>query len=91
MKKLLIAGVLGFGLVLSGCGKAPQVMSAEFSSMDDCLAAIQRNTGEKLDIVSNEFGEVSGFLKGTKLGFGCKTESTGTKGLIVNGWYQVEG
>ena len=90
MKKLLIAGVLGFVLVLSGCGKAPQVMSAEFSSMDDCLAAIQRNTGEKLDIVTDKFGEVSGFLEGTKLGFGCKAESTGTKGLIVSGWYQVE-
>ena len=87
MKKIIILAAL-IGLV--GCGKAPQAMSAEFSSMDNCLTAIQRNTGEKLDIVTDKFGEVSGFLEGTKLGFGCKAESTGTKGLIVSGWYQVE-
>ena len=87
MKKIIILAAL---IGLAGCGKAPQAMSAEFSSMDNCLAAIQRNTGEKLDIVTDKFGEVPGFLEGTKLGFGCKAESTGTKGLIVSGWYQVE-
>lgn len=87
MKKLLLVGVV-IGLV--GCGKAPQSMSAEFSTMDDCLSSIEKKSGYRLDIITDKLGDVSGFLEGTKLGFGCKTEATGTKGLIVNGWYQVE-
>ncbi|WP_434278980.1 hypothetical protein [Acinetobacter sp. CE-15] len=75
---------------LFGCSKNPQVMSAEFTSMDNCLAAIQRNSGRQLDIVTDKLGDISGFLKDTKLGFQCKTEATGTKGVVVNGWYQTD-
>ena len=67
-----------------------QVMSAEFTSMDNCLAAIQRNSGRQLNIVTDKLGDISGFLKDTKLGFQCKTEATGTKGVVVNGWYQTD-
>ncbi len=77
-------------LSLYGCGKNSQVMSAEFSSMDNCLSAIQRNSGKELEIVTDKLGDISGFLKATKLGFQCKTEATGTKGVVVNGWYQTE-
>lgn len=87
MKKIFLLCLM-VGLV--GCGKAPQQMSGEFSTMDSCLSAIQKKSGMELDIITDKFGDVSGFLKGTKLGFGCKAESTGTKGLVVNGWYQVE-
>jgi hypothetical protein len=87
MKKVIILATL-VGFV--GCGKTPQSMNAEFNSMDNCLSSISKNSGKKLDVVTDKFGEVSGFLEDTKLGFGCKTETTGTKGLVVSGWYQVE-
>ncbi|MCV2445588.1 hypothetical protein [Acinetobacter bereziniae] len=77
-------------LSLYGCGKKSQVMSAEFSSMDNCLSAIQRNSDKELEIVTDKLGDISGFLKDTKLGFQCKTEVTGTKGVVVNGWYQTD-
>ncbi|MFW1996908.1 hypothetical protein ACG904_18450 [Acinetobacter guillouiae] len=86
--KYLAGLILVLGLY--GCGKNTQVMSAEFSSMDNCLSAIQRNSGKQLDIVTDKLGDISGFLKDTKLGFQCKTEATGTKGVVVNGWYQTD-
>jgi hypothetical protein len=86
MKKIIILAAL---IGLSGCSKT-QVMSGEFRTMDSCLTKIQENSGYELDIVTDEFGNISGFLKGTKLGFECKTESTGTKGVVVKGWYQVK-
>ena len=88
MKKLFLLTFVC--LVLVGCGKATQTMSGEFSSMDSCLLSIEKKSGYSLEIITDKLGNVSGFLKGTKLGFGCQAESTGTKGLIVRGWYQVE-
>lgn len=87
MKKFVLFTAICF---LVGCGKAPQTMSGEFSSMDSCLASIEKKSGYSLEIITDKLGNVSGFLKGTKLGFGCQSEATGTKGLIVRGWYQVE-
>lgn len=75
-------------LGLSGCSNTKS-MSAEFETMDDCLSAIKNNSGHELEIITDKLGDISGSLVGTKLGFGCKTEATGTKGLIVKGWYEV--
>lgn len=86
MKKILFMALF---IGLTGCS-SHQTMSAEFKSMDDCLSKIREETGHDLDIVTDKAGDISGFLKGTKLGFQCKSEITGTKGLIVKGWYQVK-
>lgn len=76
-------------LLLVGCSKV-ETMSGEFSTMDGCLSAIENKSGKQLEIITDKLGNISGNLKGTKLGFECKTNATGTKGLVVNGWYQVE-
>ncbi|MCE6007563.1 hypothetical protein [Acinetobacter soli] len=86
MKKIAILGLMAF---LYGCSNS-QVMNAEFTTMDDCISSIQKHSGKNLDIVTDKFGEISGFLEGTKLGFSCKTEATGSKGLLVKGWYEVK-
>ncbi|WP_336141983.1 hypothetical protein [Acinetobacter sp. 102] len=86
MKKiLLLVGV--FSLV--GCSNT-EIMSGEFSSMDNCLNSIEQKTGKKLEIVIDKIGEISGYQGNTKLDFQCKTEATGTKGIIVKGWYEAE-
>lgn len=71
-------------------GSKTEVMSGEFSTMDNCLNAIEQKTGKKLEIITDKLGDISGFLTNTKLGFQCKTEATGTKGIIVKGWYEAE-
>ncbi|MDF2419185.1 hypothetical protein GWP85_16970 [Acinetobacter beijerinckii] len=81
--------LLLFIILMASCSNT-EVMSGEFSSMDSCLLAIEKKSGKQLEIVTDKLGDISGTLKGTKLGFQCKTNSTGSKGLVVNGWYQIE-
>lgn len=89
MRKILgLCLVVGLGL--SGCSKSPKSMNAKFSSMDSCLSSIERDSGMSLEVITDKPNDVSGFLRGTKLGFGCQAESTGTSGLVVKGWYGVE-
>lgn len=85
--KILI--LLGLFIGLSACSKT-EVMSGEFATMDNCLNAIEKKSGKNLEIVTDKIGDISGNLEGTKLGFECKTNATGTKGIIVKGWYEVE-
>jgi hypothetical protein len=76
-------------LIISGCGKSAEVMSAEFSSMDSCLSSIKRNYGGKLNIISDELGEISGKLSNGE-DFACKTKTSGTKGVYVEGWFTIK-
>ena len=65
------------------------LMNAEFKSMDSCLSSIERATGKRLNIIQDKLGNISGYIGDTKLDFQCKTEMTGSKGIIVKGWYEV--
>lgn len=76
-------------LLITACTNI-ETMSGEFTSMERCLSSIEEKTNKQLEIITDKIGNISGNLKGTKLAFECKTNATGTKGLIVNGWYQVE-
>ncbi|MEG2307377.1 MAG: hypothetical protein RR966_14510 [Acinetobacter sp.] len=92
---LIFIGVMGFVLIayllFSSIGNSKtKVMSGEFSTMDNCLNAIEQKTGKRLEIVIDKVGNISGYLGNTKLDFQCETESTGTKGIIVKGWYEAE-
>ncbi|MDX7750865.1 hypothetical protein SJR52_15345 [Aeromonas caviae] len=83
--------VLFFSTVfLFGCGDSEEnMMSGKFASIDSCLSSIKKNTQSTLDIVRNEPGDVSGFLS-NGAHFGCKTKTTGTEGVYVEGWYSIK-
>lgn len=74
--------------LISGCGKADEVMSAKFESLQACLAAIERNSGHKLKPITDTPTEVSGSLTNGKA-FGCKQKESGTQGTHFEGWYMV--
>jgi hypothetical protein len=75
--------------ILPATAVADSVMKAEFSSLQNCLAAIKKNTGQKLEIVTDKPNEVSGFLSNKK-GFACEKKVTGTKGTYYEGWFMVD-
>ena len=75
-------------IALAACEPAPSVQSGKFSSMQRCLAALQKSTGMKLDIVRDNPEIVSGYLGNTKRDFGCQKKSTGSIGTYIEGWYE---
>lgn len=85
--------VLFFSTVfLFGCGDSDSdesMMSGKFASMERCLSSIKKNTKSTLDVVRDEPGDVSGFLS-DGAHFGCKTKTTGTEGMYVEGWYSIK-
>ncbi|QNY27982.1 hypothetical protein IC763_03000 [Acinetobacter seifertii] len=88
MKKFLCLMICSLSFV--GCSNEPepQIMSAKFNSMDECLASIKSKTGEALDPMTDKPEHVSGFLGKTGLQFNCEVKHTGTEGTYVDGWYQ---
>lgn len=86
----MISTVLFLGVfLLSGCSEPNEIMSAEFSSMDNCISGIKRNTGEELNVITDELGKISGKLSNGEH-FTCETKSSGTKGIYVEGWFTVK-
>jgi len=87
MKNLWI--VLFLTMLLSGCGQNNEVMSAKFSSMDNCLSSIKRNTNSTLNVITDKPGNISGKLSNGEH-FACQTKTTGTEGMYVEGWYTIK-
>lgn len=87
MKKLSI--VFFVATVLVGCGQGTEIMSSKFSSMDNCLSSIKRNTNSTLDIITNKLGNISGKLSNGEH-FACQTKTSGTEGIYVEGWYTIK-
>lgn len=91
MKKYLNLSLLPF-IFIVGCSSepAPQIMGAKFDSIQECLASIQKKTGEKLDPMTDKPNHVSGFLGKTGLQFNCELKETETEGTYIDGWYQIK-
>jgi len=88
--RTLLAAALA-GLFISSCGdSSPELMGGEFSSLQQCMSAIQTKTGLSLKPVNDKPDHVSGYLGDTNRDFACKQMSTGTKGVYWEGWYEVE-
>jgi hypothetical protein len=88
-RTLFAAAVVSF--LISSCGgSSPELMGGEFSSLQQCLSAIQTKTGLSLKPVIDKPDHVSGYLGNTKRDFSCKQMSTGTKGVYWEGWYEDE-
>jgi hypothetical protein len=76
------------------CGTAFQAhatstMKAEFRTLRQCLQAIEKNSGQRLRVVTDKPTEVSGFLANGQ-GFACKQRESGTKGTYFEGWFMVD-
>ena len=90
IERSIVSMILFLGVfLLSGCGKPNEIMSAEFSSMDNCLSGIKKNTSEELNVITDELGKISGKLSNGEH-FTCETKSSGTKGIYVEGWFTVK-
>ena len=73
---------------IAGCGKSDEMMSGKFGSLQACLAAVERNTGQKLKPITDTPTEVSGSLANGKP-FACKQKESGTQGTYFEGWYML--
>ncbi|MDL2105228.1 hypothetical protein QQJ69_19020 [Proteus mirabilis] len=85
IKKIFI---LSFCCFVSIKALAGDAMNAEFRTLPECLAAIQKNSGESLKIVTDKPNVVSGFLSNGQP-FGCERKESGTKGIYFHGWYYI--
>lgn len=88
--RMRLSIAITLALALFGCGEASQVMQAEFSTMEECLAFVRSSTGLALDPMTDRPDKVTGFLGSTKRNFACTQETSGTKGTYVEGWYDVD-
>ena len=75
--------------LLFGCGQSNEVMSAKFSSLDNCLSSIKKNTKSTLNVITDKPGDISGYLSNGEH-FACQTKTTGTEGKYVEGWYTIK-
>jgi len=93
LSTLAIAFTLLSPMFILGCdnvsGTSDTMMSADFKNLSECLKSIQSDSGQSLDIITDEPDEVSGFLSNGE-GFACNKEESGTKGIYFNGWYTVK-
>lgn len=85
---LVIISILA-SLCIAACNSSNEVMNAEFTSMDGCLAGIKKSSGQSLKIITDKPGKISGKLSNGEH-FTCQTKQSGTKGIYVHGWYTVK-
>lgn len=89
--KIAWAGALVLSVSLIGCsGGSSSVMGGKFSSLQQCLSSIQSSTGMAPRPVTDTPTEVSGYLGSTKRDFACSKRSTGTQGVVWEGWYEAD-
>lgn len=89
--RMSTAVIAGCFLAACGGGPEPKYMRAQFSSLPECLASIEQETGRIPKTVTDEPDNVSGFLSGdTSLTFSCKLKSTGTKGVYWESFHRVD-
>lgn len=75
-------------LIATGCF-ADDVMRAEFRTLAECLASIERSTNSTLTIIRDKPEIVTGNLSNGKT-FACELKESGTKGTYYEGWYMVD-
>lgn len=103
MRKLLYFSTLSIALVACGNNDTngtkskpykpkttTEMRGAEFSSIQQCLKGIKKDTKLSLNIVIDKPNEVTGNLGNTGRTFACQVEETGSQGTFVKGWYTVE-
>lgn len=83
MKKVL--AIMATCLALTACGKDTQRVGREFSSMSECLRFIEVDVGERLRVLSDKPGDISGKSDVNELFFRCEAKMTGTRGLVLEG------
>lgn len=78
-------------LALQGCSnnQQPTIMGFESRSMQECLENIKKQTNSSLDIIRDKPEIVTGRLDNGEI-FGCEKKSTGSKGVYVEGWWNVK-
>ena len=66
-----------------------KVIAADYTSLQDCVESIKKDTGSPLKIVTETPSQVSGFLSNNSH-FGCVEKISDEKGTYVDGWYTVK-
>jgi hypothetical protein len=75
-------------LFLISCDQPPSVQSGKFSSMNKCLSALKKATGQQLNILRDSPSRVSGYIGKTKRDFSCSLKQTGSQGVYIEGWFE---
>lgn len=89
-RKIRAAILFASMVLIANCGESSKIMSAEFSSMDECISKMRKVTNpSKLRIMTDKPSRVSGFLSNGEH-FSCGIEESGTKGRYVEGWYTIK-
>lgn len=88
MRNLLMLIASSALIALAGCSGG-DVMEAEFRSMTSCLDAMKRESGGRLNIISDEVDNVSGKLN-SGAHFSCERVTSGSKGTYIKGWYTID-
>ena len=83
------AVILGLSVVVASCGVPHKTITGDFASMNICLSKTADISGAKLNVITDEPGNVSGKLSNGEH-FGCKVKRTGTRGTYVEGFYTVK-
>lgn len=76
------------GMLIGSSAWAASVRQAEFRTVNECLAAIEQNTGMSLSIIRNTKEIVTGNLANGQT-FACERTESGTKGIYYKGWFMV--
>ena len=66
-----------------------KVIAADYTSLQECVEAIKKDTGSTLKIITDTPSQVSGFLSNNSH-FGCVEKVSAEKGTYVDGWYTVK-
>jgi hypothetical protein len=86
---LLVCATLGIVLSAATFDVQASVRRGEYRTLQQCLQAIQKNSGERLRVVTDKPANVSGVLSNGQF-FGCTRRETGTKGTYFEGYFMVE-
>lgn len=82
-----IAMVLAM-LALAGCGESTKMVGREFRTMTECMEFVKGQVGP-LNIITDKPGDISGRQAGSKRFFRCETKVTGTRGILVEGRWEI--
>jgi len=66
-----------------------KVIAADYTSLQDCVESIKKDTGSPLKIITETPSQISGFLSNDSH-FGCVEKDSDEKGTYVDGWYTVK-
>ena len=66
-----------------------KVIAADYTSLQECVESIKKETGSTLKIITDTPTQISGFLS-NNAHFGCVEKVSEEKGSYVDGWYTVK-